>query len=157
MECTDATKKQVFATFSAICKNLRGIFPQRLGNFLTIFATVLAIVQPDGDCHEGFCLASLCHSPRSCRTAGLKLSEGFTKPLFTIGALCCYAASFYFLSVTLKSIPVGVAYAIWSGLGIVLTTIVGYFLFAQKLPMASVAGIVLIVAGVGIMMASSGH
>lgn len=60
-------------------------------------------------------------------TAGLKLSEGFTKPLFTIGALCCYAASFYFLSVTLKSIPVGVAYAIWSGLGIVLTTIVGYF------------------------------
>lgn len=90
-------------------------------------------------------------------TAGLKLSEGFTKPLFTIGALCCYAASFYFLSVTLKSIPVGVAYAIWSGLGIVLTTIVGYFLFAQKLPMASVAGIVLIVAGVGIMMASSGH
>lgn len=90
-------------------------------------------------------------------TAGLKLSEGFTKPLFTIGALCCYAASFYFLSVSLKSIPMGVAYAIWSGLGIVLTTIVGYFLFAQKPPMASVAGIVLIVADVGIMMASSGH
>lgn len=149
MERTDASKKQVFATFSAICKNLRGIFPQRLGNVLTIFATVIAM--------KAFAWLLCAILLEVVGTAGLKLSEGFTKPLFTIGALCCYAASFYFLSVTLKSIPVGVAYAIWSGLGIVLTTIVGYFLFAQKLPMASVAGIVLIVAGVGIMMASSGH
>ena len=87
----------------------------------------------------------------------MKLSEGFTKPVFTVSSLFWYGASFCFLSMTLKSLPVGAAYVVWSGLGIVLTSPVGYFLFAQKRPVASIVDMVMIVAGVGVMMLSSGH
>lgn len=77
----------------------------------------------------------------------MKLSEGFTKPVFTVSSLFWCGASFCFLSMTLKSLPVGAAYAVWSGLGIVLTSPVGYFLFAQKRPVASIVDLVMIVAG----------
>lgn len=77
----------------------------------------------------------------------MKLSEGFTKPVFTVSSLFWYGASFCFLSMTLKSLPVGAAYVVWSGLGIVLTSPVGYFLFAQKRPVASIVDLVMIVAG----------
>ena len=87
----------------------------------------------------------------------MKLSEGFTKPVFTVSSLFWYGASFCFLSMTLKSLPVGAAYAVWSGLGIVLTSPVGYFLFAQKRPVASIVDMVMIVAGVGVMLLSSAH
>ena len=59
-----------------------------------------------------------------------------------------YATSFYCLSVVLKSISVGVAYAIWSGLGIVLISLVGVFLFQQKLDIATIIGMLLIILGV---------
>ena len=62
-----------------------------------------------------------------------------------------YATAFYFLSLTLQSIPVGVAYAIWSGLGIVLVTIVGVVLFRQIPDAAAIAGMALIIAGVVVM------
>lgn len=87
----------------------------------------------------------------------MKLSEGFTKPVFTVSSLFWYGASFCFLSMTLKSLPVGAAYAVWSGLGSVLTPPVGYFLFAQKRPVASIVDMVMIVAGVGVMLLSSAH
>lgn len=87
----------------------------------------------------------------------MKLSEGFTKPVFTVSSLFWYGASFCFLSMTLKSLPVGAAYAVWSGLGSVLTPPVGYFLFAQKGPVASIVDMVMIVAGVGVMLLSSAH
>ncbi|WP_427982776.1 SMR family transporter, partial [Agarivorans sp.] len=62
-----------------------------------------------------------------------------------------YAVAFYFLSLVLKSVPVGVAYAIWSGLGIVLISIVGAVLFGQKLDLPAIIGMLLIVSGVFVM------
>ncbi|MEO3497622.1 SMR family transporter, partial [Phocaeicola vulgatus] len=59
-----------------------------------------------------------------------------------------YAAAFYCLSVVLKSIPVGIAYAIWSGVGIILIALIGFFVFKQHLDLAAIIGLVLIIAGV---------
>lgn len=84
-------------------------------------------------------------------TSLLKLSDGFTKLWPTLGALAFYAATFYCLSLLLRTIPVGVAYALWSGLGILLITLIGIFAFGQKLDMAAYVGIGLIVAGVVVL------
>jgi len=81
-------------------------------------------------------------------TSFLKQSNQFTNPVPTILTLLCYGAAFYFLSITLKTLPVGIAYAIWSGLGIVLISIVGFVVFGQKLDLAAVIGLGLIIAGV---------
>ena len=62
-----------------------------------------------------------------------------------------FGFAFYFLSITLKVIPIGIAYAIWSGLGIVLISLIGRFWFGQKLDAAAIAGIALIGAGVLVM------
>ena len=59
-----------------------------------------------------------------------------------------YAAAFYCLSVVLKNIPVGIAYAIWSGVGIILITLIGFFVFKQHLDLAAIIGLALIIAGV---------
>lgn len=84
-------------------------------------------------------------------TSSLKSSEGFTKVLPSLLVAIGYGIAFYFLSLTLKSIPIGMAYGIWAGLGIVLITLVGWLAFGQKLDVASVLGIALIVAGVVII------
>jgi small multidrug resistance pump len=81
-------------------------------------------------------------------TSALKSSQGFTKPLASIVVVVGYCIAFYCLSIVLKTIPIGVAYAIWAGLGIVLITIVGYFFYQQKLDTAAVVGMSLIVVGV---------
>lgn len=81
-------------------------------------------------------------------TSLLKQTEGFTKPLPTLASLVGYSLAFYFLSLTLKSLPVGIAYAIWSGLGVVLVTLIAWLLYDQVLSFLSLFGIVLIVAGV---------
>ena len=75
--------------------------------------------------------------------------------LEVIGMVICYTASFYCLSITLKVIPVGIAYAIWSGLGIVLISAVGYFFFRQTLDLAAVIGLGFIITGVIIVNAFS--
>jgi len=62
-----------------------------------------------------------------------------------------YGIAFYFLSLTLRSIPVGIAYAVWSGVGIVLITLVGWLVFGQKLDPPALIGMALIVAGVIVM------
>ncbi|MEO0343317.1 MAG: SMR family transporter [Pseudomonadota bacterium] len=84
-------------------------------------------------------------------TSLLKLSNGFTKLWPTLGALALYAATFYCLSLLLRAIPVGVAYALWAGLGILLITLIGIFAFGQKLDPAGYIGIGLIVAGVVVL------
>ena len=66
-----------------------------------------------------------------------------------------YSSAFFFLSLTLRAIPVGMAYAIWSGVGVALITIIGWVVFNQKLDMAAIIGILLIVAGVIIMYSFS--
>ncbi len=84
-------------------------------------------------------------------TSALKSSQGFTKPLASIVVVVGYCIAFYCLSIVLKTIPIGIAYAIWVGLGIVLITIVGYFFYQQKLDSAAVIGMTLIVGGVVII------
>lgn len=81
-------------------------------------------------------------------TALLQISEQFTRPFPTAFMAICYTASFYFLSISLKTIPVGIAYGIWSALGIVLISAVGLFAFKQALDAPALAGLALIVTGV---------
>jgi small multidrug resistance pump len=84
-------------------------------------------------------------------TSSLKASEGFTRLVPSVVVVIGYSLSFYFLSLTLKAIPIGVTYAIWAGLGIVLLAIVGWVFYGQKLDTAAIVGIAFILAGVLIM------
>ena len=81
-------------------------------------------------------------------TSSLKASDQFTKLIPSILTIIGYIAAFYFLSLTLKTIPVGIAYAIWSGVGIVLVTLVAAILYKQQPDWAAIAGMALIIAGV---------
>jgi len=81
-------------------------------------------------------------------TSALKAAEGFTRPLPSLVVVAGYGVAFYCLSLALKTIPVGIAYAIWSGAGVVLITLIGWLVFRQVLDAAAVVGIALIVAGV---------
>ena len=84
-------------------------------------------------------------------TSALKASDQFSKTLPSIIVVIGYGVAFYYLSLVLKTIPIGVAYAIWSGAGIALVTVVGLVVFDQKLDFAAIIGISLIVAGVVVM------
>ena len=81
-------------------------------------------------------------------TSFLKSTEGFTKLWPSIIVLVGYCAAFYFLSLTLDTIPIGVVYAIWSGVGIAAIAIVSVFVFDQKIDLAGFIGMGLIIAGV---------
>ncbi|WP_137975095.1 multidrug efflux SMR transporter [Pseudomonas sp. F(2018)] len=89
-------------------------------------------------------------------TTALKAVEGFSKPLPLILVVVGYGIAFWMLSLVMKSIPVGVTYAIWSGLGIVLISIAGLVIYGQKLDLAALAGIGLIIAGVLVIQLFSG-
>ncbi len=84
-------------------------------------------------------------------TSALKSSEGFSRLWPSVVVVIGYGIAFYCLALTLKVIPMGVVYAIWSGIGIVLITLVGWFLFDQKLDLPALLGIGLIAAGVVVM------
>ena len=93
-------------------------------------------------------------------TSALKASEGFSNTLPSIIVVVGYGVSFYCLAVVLKTIPVGVAYAIWSGLGVVLIALVGLVVFKQTLDAAAVIGMALILAGVlviNVFSSTAGH
>ena len=81
----------------------------------------------------------------------IKTSEGFSKLTPTLITIAAYVISFYFFSQTLKTLPLGVAYAIWGGLGIVLTTLISIFFFKQAIDFPAILGISFIVLGVIIM------
>lgn len=81
-------------------------------------------------------------------TTALQMSQQFTKLLPSAVLVVCYATAFYLLSLTLKSIPVGIAYAIWSALGIVLMSAVGLIYFKQRLDLPAMIGLGLIISGV---------
>ncbi|HJD44469.1 MAG TPA: QacE family quaternary ammonium compound efflux SMR transporter [Candidatus Paenalcaligenes intestinipullorum] len=81
-------------------------------------------------------------------TSSLKSSAGFTKLLPSVVVVLGYGAAFYFLSLTLKAIPVGIAYAVWSGLGIVLISVVAWLVHGQKIDFWGLVGMGLIVSGV---------
>ncbi|WLR91555.1 DMT family transporter [Shinella zoogloeoides] len=81
-------------------------------------------------------------------TSAMQAAQHFTRLVPTVMMVVCYAIAFFFLSWSLRYVPVGIAYAIWSGLGIVLISLVGYFAFGQKLDPAAIFGLGLIIAGV---------
>jgi small multidrug resistance pump len=81
-------------------------------------------------------------------TVSLKLSDGFTKPMPSVAVVLGYAVSFYALSISLRTIPLGVVYAIWSGVGTAAIVVIGLFLFRETLDLVKVVGIGLIITGV---------
>jgi len=81
-------------------------------------------------------------------TTHLQMSEQLTKLSPTVIMAVCYGASFYFLSIALKTMPVGIAYAVWSALGIVLISAIGYVKFRQTLDTPGMIGVALILLGV---------
>ena len=88
-------------------------------------------------------------------TSALKASAGFTRLGPSAIVVLGYGAAFYCLSLTLQSLSVGVAYAIWSGLGIVLISLVGWWLYGQKLDLPAVVGMLMIVGGVVVIQVLS--
>lgn len=81
-------------------------------------------------------------------TTALKASEGFSNWPFAVASLACYALAFYLLSLVLLSIPVGIAYALWAGVGVAAVSLVGWLLFGQSLDLPAMIGIAMIVGGV---------
>jgi small multidrug resistance pump len=81
-------------------------------------------------------------------TSALKSSESFSRLWPSVLVVLGYGSAFYFLSLTLKMLPMGISYAIWSGVGIVLISIAGLVFYKQKLDMPAIIGMALIIAGV---------
>jgi small multidrug resistance pump len=93
-------------------------------------------------------------------TLCLKASDGFSKLMPSLGVVLGYSLAFFFLSLTLKVIPVGIAYALWSGVGIALISLLSWLLFRQSLDLPALIGIGLILAGVfvlNVFSKSGGH
>ncbi len=84
-------------------------------------------------------------------TSSIKLTEGFTKIIPSIVVIFGYLVSFYFFALAIRALPLGIAYAIWSGLGIFLVTIVGVLFYNEYLDFPAIAGTILIIAGVVII------
>ena len=81
-------------------------------------------------------------------TTALQASQQFSRPLPSIIVVVAYGAAFYLLAVALKTFPVGIAYAMWSGMGIVFIAIIGFAVFGQRLDWPAILGIALIMAGI---------
>ncbi|MBA95898.1 DMT family transporter [Sulfitobacter sp.] len=81
-------------------------------------------------------------------TTALQASQQFTRLWPSLAVIACYLVSFYFMALALKVMPVGIVYAIWSGLGIVCIAGIGYIVFGQKLDLAAVFGLSLIIVGI---------
>ena len=89
-------------------------------------------------------------------TSALKLSDGFTRMSPTLVVFFGYGLSFYLLALALRHIPVGAAYAVWSGMGVVVITLIGRYYFGQRLETPAMAGIGLILVGVVMVQVYSG-
>ncbi len=81
-------------------------------------------------------------------TLALKSTEGFTRLWPSLVSIVGYAVAFYLLSLTMKTIPIGISYAIWSGVGIVLVSLLAFWLFKQALDLPAIIGMALIIGGV---------
>ncbi|MBA4288895.1 MAG: multidrug DMT transporter [Pseudomonas sp.] len=93
-------------------------------------------------------------------TTSMKALDGFNKPLPLLLVVAGYGIAFWMLSLVVKTIPVGIAYAIWAGMGIVLVSIAAVFLYQQKLDLPAILGMALIVSGVVVIQLfsqSTGH
>ena len=98
-----------------------------------------------------------------CEVTGstfLVKSQGFSKLLPSVMVIILFSLAFFLLSQVIKTIPLGIAYAIWSGVGIVLTAMIGYVMFKQQLDLPALLGMGLIIAGVVVIQLfsqSTGH
>ena len=81
-------------------------------------------------------------------TSALKATEGFSRLVPSLVVVAGYAAAFFFLSLTLRTIPVGIAYAVWAGAGVALIALIGWLFLGQNLDPPAILGLALIVAGV---------
>ena len=84
-------------------------------------------------------------------TSAMQASQQFTRLWPSVLVIVGYAISFYFMALTLRYMPVGIVYALWSGLGIILIALIGYAVFGQKLDLPAIAGLGLIIAGIGVI------
>ena len=84
-------------------------------------------------------------------TTALKASDSFTRLWPSAIAITGYAIAFYFLTITLRTLPTGIAYAIWSGLGIVLITLASFVVYRQSVDLPALLGMALIIAGVVVL------
>jgi multidrug resistance protein EbrB len=103
---------------------------------------------------KGYVLLAISITGEIFGTTMLKMSEGFTVLLPSVGVLAGYGLSFYFLSLCLKTIPLSVAYAIWSGIGTALTALIGHVLWEEFFGTLKILGIILIIGGVVILSSS---
>ena len=93
-------------------------------------------------------------------TTSMKALAGFSRPLPLLLVIVGYSLSFWMLALVVKTIPVGIAYAIWAGLGIVLVSVAAAFMYGQKLDLPAALGMALIIAGVVVIQvfsSSTGH
>jgi small multidrug resistance pump len=93
-------------------------------------------------------------------TSALKAADGFSRLWPSLIVIIGYGLAFYFLSLTVRSIPIGIAYAIWSGIGIVLIALVGWLIYHQSLDLPALIGMALILAGVlviNVFSKTAGH
>ncbi|ABF63969.1 DMT family transporter [Ruegeria sp. TM1040] len=93
-------------------------------------------------------------------TTALQASQQFTRLLPSVIVVVAYGLSFFLMSLTLKVMPVGIVYAIWSGLGIVLIATIGFLVFGQRIDLPAIAGMALIITGILVIhlfSSSSGH
>lgn len=91
-------------------------------------------------------------------TSALKLSDGFTRPWPSVFVVCGYAVSFYLLSQVLKSLEVGIVYAVWSGVGLAAIALIGVIWFGETVSLIKLAGLLAILAGVLLLnMAGNSH
>lgn len=89
-------------------------------------------------------------------TTALQASQQFSRPLPSVIVIVAYGAAFYLLAIALRTFPVGVAYAMWSGMGIVFIAVIGFAVFGQRLDMAAIIGIALIMSGIVVINLFSG-
>ncbi|APQ11679.1 hypothetical protein NS274_20670 [Pseudomonas oryzihabitans] len=105
---------------------------------------------------SGYVYLAIAIAAEVVATTSMKAVSGFSKPLPLILVIGGYALAFSMLTLVVRSIPVGIAYAIWAGLGIVLVSIAAAFLYNQKLDLPAMLGMGLIVAGVVVIQLFSG-
>ena len=109
-----------------------------------------------GDHAVGYLFLLVSILAETAATTALKASDGFTRLVPSLVVVVGYGIAFAFLSLTLRTIPVGVAYAIWSGVGIVLVSLLGWLVYGQSLDAPALVGMALILAGVLVMNLFSG-
>ncbi|SFP60554.1 DMT family transporter [Tranquillimonas alkanivorans] len=97
---------------------------------------------------QTYILLILAVAAETIGTTALQASHQLTRPLPTLVVAVAYAISFYMLSMVLRTLPVGIAYAMWSGLGIVFIAMIGFLVFGQRLDLPAVLGMALILTGI---------